>query len=411
MYELGRTPEQYFEEILSLAMKYGKQAFDLSFCDNHQNHSISRILLKQFPTAVHQIVFEVYYVLYLLLEEKHSIYYHYKKRIDKNLNEVFNEHRPDYVEKLDSLLGKYKYVNFKDETSHNKIQRNYKTFRKNSDNLAKCYYNIENVGLYTEIKDKYTGHKLRKLDYIFLERILDNKDIEFFFDSLREDRLLDNKKISNTKFYEVIIPSIEKMYELIEQTKYNDSNSMYSENFLRSIDYYQFEKNCSIELYYMSAYALSQVKKTLEEKQRDREIFHDLRWSQLEFDRRTHYIQNKSMFCNKIFCEYIDENIDANEVAEIYASFNSCVYIALYKCLKSFFGESFGHPISIGYWLNILQDDEELKQELNLTSLDKFMCNDTELFFNTYLGKGQHISKKMWNVIKVKDFRELYKSL
>lgn len=411
MYAPGHTPEQYFEKIMSLAIQYGKHAFDMIFCDNHKNHSLVKILVGEFPTAVKQIVFEFYYVLYLLLEEEHSIYYYYKERVDKNSKELFNECEPAYFTKLFGSSEKYKYVNFKDDTSHNNIQRNYKTFRKDMDYLAKNYYHIENIGLYKEIKDKYTSHKLTKLDYLFLERILDNGDVEFLFDSLREGRLTNNKKISNETFNKTIIPAITKLYEIIAQTEYCD-RKVCKQAMLRSIDYYQFEKNCSIELSYMSAYALSKVKKSLDEKQRDREIFHRLRWTELVIDNRTHYIQNRAILLTKqVFNEYINGNMDAYTVRDVYAMLNGIIYIGLYNCLKSFFGGVFNRPLSSGYWLDIFQQDNDLKKELQLLRLDDFMCSDTELFFSKYFGCGQHINKKVWKEIKIKDFRELYKIL
>lgn len=412
MYVPGQTPEQYFEEILSLAFQQGKNAFDLIYSDNHKNRNVIKILIEELPTAINQIMFEMYYVLYLLLEEKHSIYYYYKERVDKAHSELNIDDIPKDLKQYYEIIEKYRHVNFKDDADHNKIQRDYKTFRNDMDISTIGYYNIVNLGIYEKIKDNYVGHKLRKLDYLFLERMLEDDKIEYLFDALMGSRLSNNKKVSNTDFYESIIPAIQKMYDMIEETDYVDNGNVYKGAMLRSIDYYQFEKNCSVELCYMASYALAKIKKPLEDKQRDREIFHKLRWSELVINGETHYIQNKAVsITNRVFSEYIDGNIDAYEVRDIYAGLNSIIYISLYSCLKIFFGGSFSRPLSSKYWIDIFQNGEKLKPELGSINIDDFMCSDTELFFKTYIGAGQHINKKIWKVIKTKDFREMYEIL
>lgn len=394
MYKPGRTPKQYYEEIFLLAEDefsmisrvLSKSLIGTLKFDNSDN--VMEIINQIQPNIQNQVIFEIYYLLYLILEEKHSIYFYYKER-EKRLGHVID-------------------MNFKDDSRHNKIQNDYKTFRNNADDFAKKIYNKANIGyLYGKKPKNYEGHKLRRLDYLFLERILDDSKIDYFFDSLRVGRLTDNKKISNTVFKNDIIPAIQALYENIDQTDYTVNNRINRPFMLKAIDYYQLEKNCSIELSYMSAYALGKVKKTLKEKKEDLEVFHNLRFSKIISEGGS-ITQNKVFVTyGIIFYEYTNGKINAYNIRDIYEYFNNVIYFSVYNTLDRFFDGLLG-PLNSNYWLNIYQNGAKLKKDLKLNGIDDFICLDSEIFFKNYLAKGQHINQKKWEEIKIKDFRDMY---
>ena len=392
MYNSSQTPKETFMEISLLAARNVDKFMWAAHSDNKikKSQQAKLIIPKIIPDIRNQVIFEIYYVLYLLCEEKHPIYYFikkYLKKIGKDNSSAIMSEQKEYYTPL--------YA--------------YKQFRKNQDETAKQVYNIENIGLY-KLLDKLEaleGHELRLLDYYFLKRTtLDSSNISYMLNILKDYRLPNANKVKSTDFKDSFVKGIDELYQEILTTDYAEFSIPNKTYFLRSIDFYQFEKNCSIEMCYNAAYSVSKIsKKNKQEKDEAIKVFRHLRI----FNQNNNIIQNRAITISKnIFNKYLKGYISCNDVHDIYLIANYIIHNSLYSCLETYLGHYFEKETSLGFYLDIYQNPELIKAECELPNIDDFMCKETELFFKNFIGKGQHITNKTWEDVKLRHFRDMY---
>ena len=394
MYTRNKSPEQCFEEISVMAYTL----VDDLFRKVHYNAYFDittrakKLLVMELSTIRKQVIFEIYYILYLLCEEDHHpIYYYCKKQIKQDGGDI---------EDWTDLAG---------ESSYKKLKYNYEQYRKNQDDLAKIHYKIKNIGLYGrlgkgEIKFR---PKLRLLDYLFIKRYSEMNNVNYMLKAIKWNRLTNSNSVSNKDFEDYFIKGIDDLYKEIGATDYAKWSEENNQFFLKSIDYYQLEKNCALELCYNAAYAISNIQKNLKQKKEDIKTLRALRYVFVHEDNAI--IQNKAITISRqIMQGYLEESISVTEVHILYTIINNIIYLSEKKLLVNYFGGYFRKPMLSNYWLNIYQNPEIVKEECGLESIQDFMCQETEMFFKNYFGNGQHITLKNWRKVKIKDFRDMY---
>lgn len=80
MYDSSKKPQEIFSEIMSLAFQTVLHYSLKSHYDTDIKISMNtRTIIEKYMSEIrNQVIFEFYYVLYLLCEEKHSIYHFIK---------------------------------------------------------------------------------------------------------------------------------------------------------------------------------------------------------------------------------------------------------------------------------------------------------------------------------------------
>ena len=393
MYTRNKSPEQCFEEISVMAYTLVDDLFRKVHYNGYFDITTKArdLLMMELPIIRNQVIFEVYYILYLLCEKYHTFYYYCMKQIKQS-----GELKKDWKD-------------FSDRSEYKEPKYYYKKYRQNQDNLAQCHYDIKNIGLYQNLKKNefHSGHKIGLLDYLFVKRCYEMGNVNYMFKVLKDNRLTNSNSVSNKDFEDYFIKGIDDLYKEIGATDYAKWSEENNQFFLKSIDYYQLEKKCALELCYNAAYAISNIQKNLKQKKEDIKTLRALRYFFVHEDNAI--IQNKAITISRqIMRGYLDESISVTEVHILYTIINNIIYLSEKKLLVNYFGGYFRKPMSSDYWLNIYQNPELVKKECNLGSIWDFMCPETELFFKNYFGNGQHITPKNWGQVKIKNFRDMY---
>lgn len=381
-YIRGKSSKQVFRDINILAEYYIGEYNDIRNVDTNVVPDIGELIKKQ-------IIFEVYYAIYLSDLNPKTIAYFLKK---------YEKH--EYI-KNDSVSSDVDYA---------KMKSIYRKYRQYADSVAQYYYNDENIGKYKKIqqgRDCFEGHKISLLDYLYLKRLKNHANIEYLMDYLRNGRVSQSKKVSDEKFKKCFAVGIGELYGEISNTDYSKYGCKNSNYFYKSVEYYQFEKYCNIELCYMAAYAATQKKlKKVDELRCLRKY---TLWAVGEY---VCHIQNTAIWFGKnILPEYLKENININQMENIFLSVNFQIFVCKYRLMKQYFAEALKDvplPLCGKY---IQEQSSKNKNFLGIISLSDLMCEETEEFFCNYFGKGQHINHKNYDAIKLKYFRDLYETV
>lgn len=307
---------------------------------------IDEMFIIDYEELLNQTIFEIYYENYNKHSERVAL-----SNMFKNQTEKDNEG----------------YVDLDSNKDYKKTQRTYKNFRKYNDNLSIMNNNgvdVEYVEL-ENIKDRFTGHKIRKFHQ---NQLLDLNEFKIF-EYIRDNRIKSSKSVSNIELVSAL-GEIDKVYDRINKT--------YDNYFERSVQYFQLENSCRLETGYLIANAISIVNKSLEEKSKDIDAFKAFFSVNCEGNR----LQNKFILGIK---KYTNKYIEDSRVID---SIPKEIYIL--NLSKYFVRQS------------IL---EELESK-NIC-LDFYECND---FFKEYFGEMQHVNKnKSWDSKVLKSFRKIYK--
>lgn len=247
MYTRNKSPEQCFEEISVMAYTLVDDLFRKVHYNGYFDITTKarNLLMMELPIIRNQAIFEVYYILYLLCEKYHTFYYYCMKQIKQR-----GELKKDWKD-------------FGDRSEYKEPKYYYKKYRKNQDNLAQCHYDIKSIGLYQNLEknELHSGHKIGLLDYLFLKRCYEMGNVNYMFKVLKDNRLTNSNSVSNREFEDYFTKGMDDLYKEIGATDYAKWSEENNQYFLKSIDYYQLEKNCALELCYNAAYAISNTKK------------------------------------------------------------------------------------------------------------------------------------------------------
>ena len=377
-YVRGKSAKQVFNDIDGLAEYYIGKYRDTKNVDISVIPNVKELIKKQ-------IIFEVYYAMYLSGSKPQTIAYFMKKYEGKE-NDVLSSD-PDYA----------------------KIKAIYKKARQYADDVAQYYYNDESIGQYKKIQkgtDCFDGHKICLLDYLYLLRQKNNSDIEYLMNYLTNGKVSHVKKLNNTDFVERFAGGIEELYNEIANTDYSKYGCENSNYFYKSVDYYQFEKNCNVELCYMAAYAATQ------KKLKNMDDLHYLMENMfLRIDDYNCKIQNVVIWFGKdVLTEYLKDNINIDQMANILWSLNAHIFACKHMLMKQYFADFLADvPLpQCGEYMQ--RQSAKNKNFLGITSLSDLMCDETEEFFRNYFGEGQHINPKDYEKIAIRYFRAMYET-
>ena len=396
MYEPGKEAVDYWEEICAgIVHSIGKAYKDVLDAKRVDFNQIQQnYFTKSKSDMINHAIFIVYYIIYLLCAERNSLTYYYRK----------------FFPEVSGYEGDN--INIVDNHHYSKSVYDYGVFRSKADDTAKFYYDKQNIGLYNKLTadDFKNGYKITLLDYLIMYRMGQNSNIEVLLKVLRDERLASSKSVSKDKFFEEIVPGIDDLYESILSFNYGGYSKECRDSLLRCVDFYQLEHNCAIEFNYKVAEALSKVKGIKnEQKQNDLKTFQSIRLTSILFNHKQVIIQNKYINPqNDIFCEYIAGNLSAADINEYYNAVNQVIHIGVYSMLSCYFEQYFGSKVTERFYMDIYQNSDKIREMTGITSIDDFMCDETDEFFKSFLGQGQHIKDKNWKDIKLKNLRDLY---
>lgn len=389
-YRPNEPAEKYFKDISDIVEWFVNKWFNnyniIIINGILWDESVREILIESKDMIKKQTIFEVYYFLYTILEEQHSLMYYYN---------LFDE-KDSLSQSIDA------------QPLYQSMRYNYKKYRTSQDEVAQTWYASDDVGLYENLsgKDVYDGHKNTLFDALFLYRIRDSEKIGYTMRTFRDRRIVDSNKVSSKDFYDTIAIGIEEIYTKIKECDYSKYTNRKDKYFLKSVEYYQLEKSCFIEHSYMAAYSLSQTKLSLAEKKTAIYTFRHLRMWEKVFRK-----QNKIVyFPDNIFLKFISKELTVNDIRYINILINLAIDECLQESLALYFGNKYLKLLAKGMD-KIQQEPDIAKKELGLNKLEDFLCEETEDFFKNYFGQGQHIHTKEWNKIKLKDFREMYEPM
>ena len=312
--------------------------------------------IMEFDDFVKQIIYELYVNCY-------------KGKCDTNGISVVDFYKNQIIQEPNR-----KTMFCTNDSAYKSTLRSYKKYRQHNDeNIKKIKekYNIKEQNgdiqlLNLDTADKRgNGHKIRKYQE-FQQKIIMKYEI---FHYIENGSISSSKRINDSD----LIDMLEKIDKI-----YNEIDEVCDTYFEKSLQYYDLENMCHIEMVYLLARALSLSKKKLSEKKQDKLNFNSL----FAISYQKSFYQNKFIIANQKYIEKYekDEKFDLNSMS------NEILQLCMIK--------------------KEIIDIIEKKVDCEKLEYD---FNDAEIFFENYLGKGQHIIRnKDWTKIKLKDFRDFY---
>ncbi len=379
-YIRGKSAKQVFDDVCSLTEYYN---------DRYKHFLYNNINISVIPNIGElikkQIIFEVYYAMYLSDSKPQTIAYFMKKYEGKE-NDVLSSD-PDYA----------------------KMKAIYKKARQYADEMAQHYHHDQSIGRYVKLQKGiycFRGHGISLLDYLYLLRQKNNYNIEYLMNNLMYGKVSHIKKMNNNIFKERFAVGIEELYSEMANTDYSKYGCGNGNYFYKSVDYYQFEKYCNIELCYLATYAATQKKlKNMDDLYYLRERIY------MPIANYLCQVQNVLIWFGKdVLTEYLKDNVDIEQIIDILQTVNKYIFLCKHILMKQYFADllkTVPLPLCGEYMQRQSARNENF---LGITSLNSLMCEETEEFFRNYFGEGQHINPKDYEKIAIRYFRAMYKT-